>query len=185
MPLLAHCSVASRTLLSIVHEPIARRHDQTHPLLIASIHEPLTVESALFFGRWVFALLSWWLKVPAMSYHSTPLAYDAERVCSLFDTNPCGVGACVNDNLGGYSCVCPAGFSSNYKSDRTTTCLPGRQLSLVTARCGPHLTGKDPTGACRKQQKPDLRVLPGASIAPDPGLHLTMPGSHSLTTVSV
>lgn len=65
---------------------------------------------------------------------------DGNVVCALVDVcfsstyNPCGVGECENDGVGGYSCTCPKGFSDYIRAaDETLTCGPenGEGLSFA------------------------------------------------------
>eukprot|EP00475_Leptophrys_vorax_P002255 TRINITY_DN11274_c0_g2_i1.p1 TRINITY_DN11274_c0_g2~~TRINITY_DN11274_c0_g2_i1.p1 ORF type:complete len:465 (+),score=0.46 TRINITY_DN11274_c0_g2_i1:120-1397(+) len=45
-------------------------------------------------------------------------------VCGLGPSNPCGVGTCVNDGLGSYSCVCPPDFRQGTTVEGFYSCAP-------------------------------------------------------------
>ncbi|CAI5973783.1 unnamed protein product [Closterium sp. NIES-64] len=45
-------------------------------------------------------------------------------VCSQQDENPCAVGTCINDNAGGFFCLCPPGFDQGYRPNGAHTCVP-------------------------------------------------------------
>ncbi|CAI5995385.1 unnamed protein product, partial [Closterium sp. NIES-65] len=58
--------------------------------------------------------------------HSVPALYPIIKtdVCSLQDDNPCAVGTCINDNAGGFFCLCPPGFDQGYRPNGAHTCVP-------------------------------------------------------------
>ncbi|CAI5952001.1 unnamed protein product [Closterium sp. NIES-65] len=58
--------------------------------------------------------------------HSVPALYPIIKtdVCSLQDDNPCAVGTCINDNAGGFFCLCPPGFDQGYRPNGAYTCVP-------------------------------------------------------------
>ncbi|CAI5482073.1 unnamed protein product [Closterium sp. Yama58-4] len=47
-------------------------------------------------------------------------------VCSSYAMNPCGVGTCVNDGKGAYSCICPPNYIKSTTVDNSTCdpCTP-------------------------------------------------------------
>ncbi|CAI6005415.1 unnamed protein product [Closterium sp. NIES-64] len=50
---------------------------------------------------------------------STPLSK-----VSSYAMNPCGVGRCVNDGKGAYSCICPPNYIKSTTVDNSSTCDP-------------------------------------------------------------
>ncbi|CAI5469964.1 unnamed protein product, partial [Closterium sp. Yama58-4] len=59
----------------------------------------------------------------------TPLAN--LDVCGAAGFNPCGVGTCVNDGAGSYSCVCPRGYIQGTTVDGAFSCAPA--LTVATS----------------------------------------------------
>ncbi|CAI5465042.1 unnamed protein product [Closterium sp. Yama58-4] len=45
--------------------------------------------------------------------------------CGVGDKNPCGVGTCVNDGIGGYTCVCPPNYYLGTSEFGAPSCAPG------------------------------------------------------------
>ncbi|CAI5471820.1 unnamed protein product [Closterium sp. Yama58-4] len=60
--------------------------------------------------------------------HSVPALYPIIQtdVCSQQDENPCAVGTCINDNAGGFFCLCPPGFDQGYRPNGAHTCVPSK-----------------------------------------------------------
>ncbi|GJP80914.1 hypothetical protein CLOP_g11111 [Closterium sp. NIES-67] len=54
------------------------------------------------------------------------------KVCAFFAMNPCGFGTCVDDNKGGYSCLCSPGYILGALTDGSATCIPGASSVKVT-----------------------------------------------------
>ncbi|CAI5502628.1 unnamed protein product, partial [Closterium sp. Naga37s-1] len=54
------------------------------------------------------------------------------KVCAFFAMNPCGFGTCIDDNKGGYSCLCSPGYSLGQRTDGSATCIPGGATANVT-----------------------------------------------------
>ncbi|CAI5486221.1 unnamed protein product [Closterium sp. Naga37s-1] len=62
--------------------------------------------------------------------HLVPAIYPVIKtdVCSMQDDNPCAVGTCINDNAGGFFCLCPTGFEQGYRPNGAHTCVPSSHL---------------------------------------------------------
>ncbi|CAI5959345.1 unnamed protein product [Closterium sp. NIES-65] len=54
------------------------------------------------------------------------------NVCSFSAMNPCGFGTCIDDNKGGYSCLCSPGYVLGQRTDTSPTCIPGSVMVKVT-----------------------------------------------------
>ncbi|CAI7816817.1 unnamed protein product, partial [Closterium sp. NIES-54] len=54
------------------------------------------------------------------------------KVCSFFAKNPCGFGTCMDDNKGGYSCLCSPGYLLGALTSGAATCIPGATSVKVT-----------------------------------------------------
>ncbi|GJP52390.1 hypothetical protein CLOM_g11511 [Closterium sp. NIES-68] len=77
------------------------------------------------------------------TYYVQATNLDGSRTCTLVDVcgasgfNPCGVGTCVNDGVGSYSCVCPANHRQGITIDGTFSCAPSLTLAAnYTVRGG-------------------------------------------------
>ncbi|CAI5527082.1 unnamed protein product [Closterium sp. Naga37s-1] len=53
------------------------------------------------------------------------------HVCAMSAANPCQVGTCLDDGVGGYNCLCPPGFVADERPDETPVCVPGVTPSEV------------------------------------------------------
>ncbi|CAI5969235.1 unnamed protein product, partial [Closterium sp. NIES-64] len=51
------------------------------------------------------------------------------KVCAFYAMNPCGFGTCVDNNAGGYWCLCSTGFTQGMRTDATVTCVPATKAS--------------------------------------------------------
>lgn len=56
--------------------------------------------------------------------------------CTATIDNPCGVGSCVNDRKGGYSCLCPPGTHEGKFVDGQPTCSFGQGPKTLTVKPG-------------------------------------------------
>ncbi|CAI5974015.1 unnamed protein product, partial [Closterium sp. NIES-64] len=52
--------------------------------------------------------------------------------CGVGDKNPCGVGTCVNDGYGAYTCVCPPNFYLGTTEFGAPSCAPGDSENFFT-----------------------------------------------------
>ncbi|CAI7898027.1 unnamed protein product [Closterium sp. NIES-54] len=74
--------------------------------------------------------------IPVINIDKTQTCAPA-KVCVFYAMNPCGFGTCVDNDVGGYSCLCSAGFTQGMRTDATITCIPATKatstVSLPTA----------------------------------------------------
>ncbi|CAI5497984.1 unnamed protein product [Closterium sp. Naga37s-1] len=59
------------------------------------------------------------------------------KVCAFYAMNPCGFGTCVDNNAGGYSCLCSTGFTQGMRTDATITCVPATKATNTVSLPAP------------------------------------------------
>lgn len=67
----------------------------------------------------------------------------AANACGLTLENPCGVGVCLNDGTGGYSCLCPFGYTEDILKGGRRICSflnlgNGRHAQQLLSECSAH-----------------------------------------------
>ncbi|CAI5534266.1 unnamed protein product, partial [Closterium sp. Naga37s-1] len=96
------------------------------------------------------------------------------KVCAFYAMNPCGFGTCVDNNAGGYWCLCSTGFTQGMRTDATVTCVPATKASNTVSLPAPmtcdqvRSTPSSSVRECTRRARPSQCALPAATPPPAP-----------------